>query len=302
MENNLEKIIDPSKIKNLTNGEENSAILKAIEKAREVQKKEPVAVSTNKVSKFKFVESSIIDIPSGGRFYDKNDPDLSRGKIKISPMTLREEEIMSTKRYIEDGTATLMALNNCIESNVKAEDLLLYDYPYLLFYLKKISYEDEHKFNVQCPYCFNEFEAGFKISELKFTEAPEFLKDPYKIDLPVSKYSVLLFLPRVKHLKEIEEIQKRIPYSEKDSFSGISKMFSIRTAAIITDKGEEVPREDWEEFYSSLPTKDRFTLTESSTFDNGLSKIMENINCPKCKSVIGGGIPITDDLFRFSGE
>jgi hypothetical protein len=301
MEEKLEQVIDPSKIKNLTNTEENSAILKAIEKAREVQKK-PEPVATNKVSKFKFVESSIIDLPSGGKFYDQNDPELSKGKIKISPMTLREEEIMSTRRYIEDGTATLLALDNCIESNVKSEDLLLYDYPYLLFYLKKISYEDEHKFQVQCPYCLTDFEAGFKISELKFTEVPDFLKDPYKIDLPISKYSILLFLPRVKHLKEFEDVQKNIPFSEKDSFSGISKMFSIRTAAIITDKGQEVPKEDWEEFYSSLPTRDRHVLTEKSTFDNGLSKVMDNITCPNCSTVIGGGIPITDDLFRFSGE
>lgn len=296
--------VDLSKISNLTNVTDNSSIEKAIEKAKLLQKKPEVQVSDKPSSKFNFVFPSTIDLPSGGKFYDKKDPDLSRGKIKILPITLKEEEILSTERFINEGTATIMVLNNCIQSNVKAEDLLLYDYTYLLFYLKKISYQDEHTFIIQCqnPDCGHVFESGFKISDLKFDEIPASMKEPYQIDLPQTKYTTVFEIPRVRHLKEYETAQNLATKIKDSSFSGLAKLFAVRTLAIVSKDGEEVPKEDWVDFYKALPTKDRHVLSEESRFDNGVSKIMETITCPICKTVMKGGIPITDDLFRFTNE
>lgn len=297
--------VDLTKISNLTKGTDNTSILKAIEKAKELQKKqEPKKEVIKTTSKFSFVHPSIIDLPSGGKFYDKTDPELSKGKIKILPITLREEEILSTERFVDDGVATIMVLDNCIQSNVKAEDLLLYDYTYLLFYLKKISYQDEHTFTIQCnnPSCGNIFETGFKISDLTFNEVPEEMIEPYKVDLPQSGYTVVFEIPRVRHLKEYEKAQFLADRLEDKEFSGLAELFSVRTLAIVSKDGEEVPRADWRDFFKSLPTKDRHALTEESKFENGISKIMETITCPICKTVMRGGIPITDELFRFTEQ
>ena len=307
MENEKNKNVPPkvdlSKISNLTAGTNNDSITRAIEKAKRLQVK-PKAEVLKPQSKFNFVNSSIIDLPSGGKFYDKNDPNLSKGKIEILPITLKEEEILSTERFVQEGTATIKVLDNCIQSNIKAEDLLLYDYSYLLFYLKKISYQDEHTFSIQCtnPDCGNIFEAGFKISDLSFNEIPENMKEPYRIDLPQTEYTVVFEVPRVRHLKEYDKAQILARKIKDKDFSGLAELFAVRTLAIIDKDGEEVQREDWRDFFKSLPAKDRRALADESNFENGVSKIMETITCPVCKTVMGGGIPVTDELFRFTNE
>jgi len=292
--------LDLTKIKNASSEIDTSIIAAAIEKSK---KEMPLDRKKEKKSeRFRFAESSKIPLPSKGKFYKTEDEDIKNGYIKLYPMTMREEEILSTPRYIMDGTATIMALNNCIESDIDAEDLLMYDYTYLLFYLRKISFGDSYSFNLTCSNCGHEFRDGFNISEIKFEELPDDFKEPYRIDLPVSKYTVVLTMPRVRHIREFENKQDKMTVKQKQEYSGISDLFSIRTAAIIDNKGEAVPKEYWVEFFKSLTAKDRAVLTKNAVIESGVNKVMDNIVCPNCETKIGGSIPVTDEFFRFGSE
>lgn len=295
--------LDLSKVNiaNLNNSSDSSAILAAIDKtAKEVMRDLPAtSKKKQRSSKFNFTQPSLIKLPSGGKFYKTDDENIKKGMIEIYPLTVREEEILSTPRFIVDGTATIMVLNNCIASDIDAMDLLMYDYTYLLFYLRKISFSDEYIFDITCPVCDNRFKDGFKISDIEFDELPKDFKEPYKIDLPVSKYTVILSMPRIKHIKEFDKIQSELSPKERREYSGIADMFAIRTEAVIDNNGEIVQKEDWVEFYQSLPPKDRAELTRNSSFDSGVDKVMEKVICPNCESIIGGAIPVNDDFFHF---
>lgn len=291
--------IDISNVKNLDVKEIDSealkkAVIRETEKNKEKDKKKE-----KRSSKFNFTQPSLIDIPSGGKLYNTEDEDINRGKIKIYPLTLREEEILSTPRYIVDGTATIKVLDNCIDSDIGARDLLLYDYTYLLFYLRKISFGDEYDFEITCSNCRHVFPHKIRISDITFNELPKGFKDPYRIDLPTSKYTVIISMPRVRHITELDEIQKKLTDRERREYSGIADIYAIRTLAVLNEEGITVPKEDWVEFYKSLPATDRKELTVHSNFESGVDKVMEEATCPNCGTVVGGVIPITDDFFRF---
>lgn len=302
-ENQLKDLnIDLSKVSNLdVKVADSSAIKSAIEKNVEktLQDLPKDYKREKRSSKFNFTQPSTIPLPSGGKFYRTDDVDIKKGKIKIYPLTMREEEILSTPRYVIDGIATIMVLNNCIASDIDAMDLLMFDYTYLLFYLRKISFGDDYNFDVTCQNCGHKYDSGFKISELKFEELPKSFKEPYKVDLPISKYTVILQMPRVRHIREFDDLQSNLTSKERKEYSGIADMFSIRTASIINNEGDLVPKEDWVEFYKSIPAKDRAELSKHSSFETGLNKVMENIVCPNCETVAGGSIPVSDDFFRF---
>lgn len=297
--------IDLSKISNLNVKEIDSSIIKtALEKNVEktIQELPKDFKREKRSNKFNFTQPSIIPLPSGGKFYRTDDEDIKKGKIKIYPLTMREEEILSTPRYILDGVATIMVLNNCIASDIDAMDLLMYDYTYLLFYLRKISFGDSYNFDITCPNCGHKYNTGFKISDIVFNELPKDFKEPYKIDLPISKYTVIMSMPRVRHSREFDDLQNKLTSKERKEYSGISDIFAIRTISIIDNEGNLLPKEDWVEFYKSIPAMDRAELSKYSVIESGINKVMENLVCPNCDTVIGGSIPITDEFFRFESR
>lgn len=248
--------------------------------------------------KFDFVQPSIIELPSKGRFYKNiDDENIKKGFIEIYPLTMKEEEILSTGRYIVDGTATIMALNNCIKSNISAMDLLVPDFYYLLLYLRKISISDKFTFRLECPNCGKTFDYDINISDIEFDETvDDDFSEPIRVDLPASGYTVLLGMPRIKTIRELSWF---INNSTTDV--GVAEFMYTLTIAIITKDGEELPKEDWIVFYNNLPHSDSKLLNEKAMFKNGLQHVIKEAHCPDCGTEIeGSSVDInTDALFLF---
>lgn len=251
--------------------------------------------------KFEFVPADKIKLPSNGLPYQNcDDKDIRDGFIWIYPLTMKEEEILSTQKYINEGVATIMALNNCIKSNIDAMDLIVSDFYYLLMYLRQVSISDDFVFNIKCPHCGHEFKYDIKISEQTFDELnSDTFKEPIRVDLPTTDYTVLLGLPRIRTIRELSWM------IENAKNIGVADFIYTRTIAIISSNGEEVPKEDWIVFYNNLPHKDSEEILKYAQFDNGLTHIVNNTTCPNCgKEVEGSSVDLNSDaLFRYeTGE
>lgn len=305
--------IDLSNISNMeaikgTNPAVDSFVEKNTQKPKKEQKVSELIETGYKVEhfekyprKFEFVPADKIKLPSNGLPYQNcDDKDVREGFIWIYPLTMKEEEILSTPKYINEGVATIMVLNNCIKSDIDAMDLTVTDFYYLLMYLRQASISDNFSFNVTCPHCGHEFKYDIKISEQKFEELDESVfEEPIRIDLPMTNYTILLGIPRIRTIREISWIM-----SESKQDVGIADVLYVRTIAIITPNGEEVPKSDWVVFYNNLPHKDYETILNYTQFDNGLSHIVKNITCPECgKEIEGSSVDLnTDALFRYESD
>ena len=248
--------------------------------------------------KFEFAPADRVKLPSNGLPYQScDDKEVREGFIWIYPLTMKEEEILSTPKYINEGVATIMALNNCIKSNIDAMDLTVTDFYYLLMYLRQISISDNFSFNVTCPKCEHEFKYDIKISEQKFDELDKnSFNEPIRIDLPKTNYTVLLGLPRIRTIREISWMM-----NESKQDIGVADVLYVRTIAVITPDGNEVPKSDWVVFYNNLPHDDYNKILEYTQLDNGVSHIIGNVKCPECGNEIeGSSIDLnTDALFRY---
>ena len=251
--------------------------------------------------KFEFVPADKVKLPSNGLSYQTcDDKDVREGYVWIYPLTMKEEEILSTQKYVNEGVATIMVLNNCLKSNIDAMDLTVTDFYYLLMYLRQISISDDFVFEVTCPNCDHKFDYKIKISEQTFDELDEkdFI-DPIRIDLPATNYTVLLGVPRIRNIREISWM---INDSKKDI--GVADIMYSRTIAIITPEGDEVPKKDWVVFYNNLPHKDYEKILKFTQFDNGLNHIVKDTTCPSCGEVVkGSSVDLnTDALFRYESD
>lgn len=292
------KGINPS-VKDFSDKADNSSIeSKKEEKINELQNKGYELEHFEKYPrKYEFVQPEKIALPSHGIPYSNcDDEDVKNGYIWLYPMTMKEEEILSTNKYIYEGTATIMALNNCIKSNINAMDLVISDFYYLLIRLRQLSISDKFSFDIECPHCGYKFNHEIKISDINFDELDNDYKEPKRIDLPQTGSTVLIGLPRIKTIREMSWM---INNSTTDV--GLAEFFYTRTFAVITKDGEEVPKEDWIVFFNNLPHKDNTILVDELTFDSGISHIIKEAKCPNCGETIeGSAVELnTDALFRY---
>ena len=95
--------------------------------------------------KFCFDEALAFMLPSGGKFYqDSPDKDLREGIIKLRPMSLADEEILTNKAYSKNGSTFRVLFDTCMASNYEAKKLLAFDSVYIMYILRKISYGDDY--------------------------------------------------------------------------------------------------------------------------------------------------------------
>lgn len=282
--------IDFSAIKNL-----NAVAAVDEEGARNISKQ---AKKTKKTGMFNFLEEELIALPSGGRYYKEvtDDEDILSGFIKMRPMTVKEEQILSTRKYLREGIATRMILENCITSDIDAKDILLFDSNFLMFYLRKISYGDEYKFEIKSTEDLygRKFKHTLKISELAFEELPKELKEPIVIKLPRSKYTVECVLARLYHSESIHKMEMK--KDDTDENSRVLDNALVTTVRIIDDSKKEVPEKHWREFYEALLGEDIATIREATVFDTGIDNI--KVICPYTGNEMEAGISLGPEFFR----
>ncbi len=270
--------------------------------ANTLKNKKASMPSKKRSNKFNFSDAERIPLPSKGRFYteDTDDSDVLDGFIQLSAMTAKEEEILSTRKFVSQGISTRMILDSCIESDIEAKDILLFDSNYLLFYLRKISYGDEYTFNIRSTEdpMQREFEHTLKISEMTFEELPEELEEPIVVKLPKSKYTVKCILPRLYHTEEINKRDMNRKRTDSSTDKRLIDKMVVTTTEILDDQEKKVPQKDWEEFFEALPGMDIATLRDETTFDTGVDEI-SNIVCPYTERTMRTTIPIGPEFFRF---
>lgn len=286
--------IDLTKIKNV------EAVSKFDKDFEEKVAKTPVR--KRGTGKFQFAESELVPLPSGGRLYKDitDDKDILKGSIRVFPMTLKEEEILSTPRFLKAGIATRMILDRCIASDIEAKDILLFDSNFLLFYLRKISYGDEYEFEITCSnaVCDRKYTHKVFVSSLVFEELSKEVKEPIIVKLPHSKYTVRTILPRLYHSEDIFLKNQKRKKSTTDEDKRLLDNLLFTAQSITSPDGDEVDRDDWEEFFESITGIDTAELRDKTSFSTGVDELT-GVTCPYCDSEYSGTIPIGINFFRF---
>jgi hypothetical protein len=255
-----------------------------------------------KDGRFNFSEAELVPLPSKGNLYKEvtDDEDILSGFIRLYPMTTKEEEILSTQRHLRTGASTRLILQNCIDSAIDAKDILVFDSNFLLFYLRKISYGDEYEFELTSTEdsLRRKFKHKINISELRFEELDDDVKEPIVVKLPRSKYTVETILPRMYHIEEIYKMNSRREKRTDSDDKRLVDNLLVTTVRVLDENKEEVPSKYWEEFFEALPGMDIAELREKTKFDTGVDEL-KGIICPYTDREMDLTIPMGPEFFRF---
>ena len=275
--------IDLSKIKNI--------------KAAKIEKEFKEKISTTKArkNKFCFMEDYQVKLPSNGIPYKDLDDGLANGEITIRPMSLADEEILGNKTYSKNGTIFSKLLDSCIVNDVNVKKLIPYDVFYLLYYLRKITYGEDYKFEITCPECGKKYEKTIDISEVEWEEIEDkTVRGVKTVKLPVSKFTLTIEAPTLGNEEEVVKISKKF----EDSSDTILN-YVVRTRELLDDNGEPVNPDDYADFFEALPGKDRAEITKAFEKIEDLTVPVVKMSCPKCSAEDEASIPFTKDFFRY---
>ena len=266
-------------------------------KAAKIEKEFKEKISTTKArkNKFCFMEDYQVKLPSNGIPYKDLDDGLANGEITIRPMSLADEEILGNKTYSKNGTIFSKLLDSCIVNDVNVKKLIPYDVFYLLYYLRKITYGEDYKFEITCPECGKKYEKTIDISEVEWEEIEDkTVRGVKTVKLPVSKFTLTIEAPTLGNEEEVVKISKKF----EDSSDTILN-YVVRTREILDDNGEPVNPDDYADFFEALPGKDRAEITKAFEKIEDLTVPVVKMSCPKCSAEDEASIPFTKDFFRY---
>ena len=244
------------------------------------------------MSEHKF-PTEVIDLPSGGKLYEKDSP-LAEGKLELKYMTTKEEDILMSENLITQGVVIDKLLDSLIVTQgVKQEQLVLGDKNAVLVAARILAYGPHYTCEVANPNNLEQkIEHTFDLTECPFKEAVDgvdYSNNSFDYETPVGKNKI-----KFKLLTGVEEklIEKDLEQSKK---VGYNSEITTRLRYTITEVDGDNKAETISVFSQNMLARDSMALR------NYITEISPDIDLTS-EIQIGGeavsvSIPLTVEFF-----
>lgn len=187
-----------------------------------LQNHDDVVATNQQVAQF-IVPTEIVELPSKGLFYDEGHPLYNRETVEIKHMTTKEEDILTNKTFIKNGTAIDRLLQSVIvEPKFKVRDLLVGDKNALTVACRLHGYGAEYETRFSCPSCASSQVHVFDLEEINNVDFSANLKD-FDAEIDYDKNTVVLPIPRTKTKLELkllkDDLETGKKKAKKDKFT-----------------------------------------------------------------------------------
>ena len=120
------------------------------------------------------VPVEVVDLPSKGQFYSEGHPLYGQTTVEIRHMTAKEEDILTNKSYIKNGTVLDRLLESVIvDKSIKAKELLTGDKSAILVATRISGYGEQYEAKIPCPSCGTISDFEFDLYEAQIVNDPD---------------------------------------------------------------------------------------------------------------------------------
>lgn len=155
-----------------------------------------------------------IPLPSKGVFY--HPPFFCKEEINVRPLDWRDEDVLTTRRFIEDGSVFDKIVNQIIQDkDISAYKLVPIDRDTILLWLRTMAFGKDLEIKYTCPDCEKENIAKWDISKLEIPKySDEILEElkingELKIQCPLSNLIVYVKVPSIDESRDTEKRYKK---------------------------------------------------------------------------------------------
>lgn len=203
--------------------------------------------SSSEEQKDNYVEGTeLIPLPSRGVFYNFDQRHIGIDKLRVRQLNYTDEDILTTRSYLEDGSVFFEILKNVIvdDSGFPASALMPIDRDTILLWLRSTAFGNEFEAETNCPQCGTKQEVKWDLSTFKIPEYDETVYNELKqngeltITTPVSKTVVKITVPTIGKAREFEKamLQKKKNMNIKSDMLGTGSMMLIVSGVEVDGK------------------------------------------------------------------
>ena len=241
----------------------------------------------------------IYQLPSKGKLYPQYGEDWN-GEVTIRSMTTFEEKNrLGSQGFWQTMTSILNAVVTA-PKDFDAEDMSLFDFYFLMYKMRTVSYGPTYKVSITCPHCGKTMTSEVNLDDLEVKYLEDDFKEPFEIGpLPRSKDILTCKFTRVKDSIADERKAKEI-LREYPDYIGDPEYILKRASQIVKVNGEEVPAPLLKSYVEGMQALDSAYYSQAYahiTGDYGLDVLCKE-TCSSCNEPFEFALPFNSEFFR----
>jgi hypothetical protein len=244
------------------------------------------------------IPTELAPLPSKGLIYPEGHPLHLKEAVEIRAMTAREEDILTNRAYIKQGTVINELIKSClIDKTVDPVDMIAGDRNAVMTSLRITGYGADYQVEVQCPACRERSKQTFDLAGLpikQFTCQPIAVgANAFEMTLPVTKKVVRYKYLNGREEKELRTIEERLKKKGIDSANVVTRRYQHQVVSIdnIDDKVKV------QKFCQNMPARDSLALRKHMDDNECGIEMLAQMDCPHCYEESEVRLPIGASFF-----
>jgi len=238
--------------------------------------------------------TTVLALPSEGKFYPEGHPLHGQDTIEIRQMTTAEEDILSNRTLLQKGIALDKFLERILSgSSVRPEDLLIGDKNAVLIQARVDGYGSEYATQIICPTCTASQRHTFDLEECitPTTDSASFAPEDFIITLD-NGWDV-----QIKPLTGEDE-KKLLKTSENRKKAGLSEtIVQDQLNAMIVSVSGHTDQATIAKAVQHMTGKQSRALREAYRKLVPNVELRSEVNCRECGTTTEMEVPLTADFF-----
>lgn len=240
-----------------------------------------------------------IPLPSCGYFY--NPPFYHKESLHVRQLDWRDEDILTTKRYIDDGTVFDKVVSATLqEKGISSKKLVPVDRDTILLWLRSMALGKDMTVDYKCPACGHKNTASWDLTKLDIPKYPEDIVDEIrdkgelKVITPIKNLTVYVKVPLIEESNDTEKrlvAQKNQQNLEHDLLGTGS--LKLVVSGVELEGGKIIRgKKEIEDYFNKvkLPLSDSRFIRKQSQLINLRYDTAKDLECsnPECDHVQEG--------------
>lgn len=243
------------------------------------------------------IPTEIVELPSKGMFYPTDHPLHQQKTIEIKHMTAKEEDILTSSTYIQQGVVLDYLLQSLIiDKRIDPATLLMGDKNAIFLNARINGYGEEYEVESRCQECGTTDSIVHNLREIKYKV---FNKNVEAQDGEISfKLPKLGHVVTVKFLNSKEEAALQREGDKREKLNLPINATTVFLKTIITSINGVLNRGGaLYDFIDSLPAMDSKHIKKTYIESQPDIDFTIEVECKKCSTIQGGELPITAEFF-----
>ena len=241
------------------------------------------------------VPTEVVDLPSGGLLYDEGHPLHNRTSVEIKHMTTKEEDILTNKSFIKNGTVIDRLLKSVlVDPKMNVSDMLVGDKNALVVACRKHGYGAEYTTRVTCTSCGANQKHTFDLDEIENIDYQSNL-DEFNATIDYENKTVILPIQRTNTKLELKILKDSKPQLNKKQKN--DKLVSSQYKKLIQSvNGNSDPRYIQSYIDSMSALDSRYLRAAYAKIVPGVDFSCE-FECQECGAETNMEVPLTAEFF-----